>query len=60
MDISKESLEEFKEIYYKEFGERLSDDEARESAINLLSFMKILIETDRKLNKGEIPDSKAQ
>lgn len=34
--ISKTALEEFKEIYRKEYGEDISDDEAIDLAVNLL------------------------
>jgi len=30
MKLSKDAIKEFKQIYYKEFGERISDDEAQE------------------------------
>jgi hypothetical protein len=48
MNISKEDLQEFKKIYYQEFGVELNDNEAYESASNLTGFMKILIEAHAK------------
>ena len=42
MRLSKEAIKEFKEIYYKEFGERISDKEAQEMGANLLSLFKII------------------
>ncbi len=40
--LSREAIEEFKAIYQEEFGEILSDDEAREIATRLLRFFEIL------------------
>lgn len=37
MPLSKEAVEEFKEIYKKEFGKELSNQEALEKATNLLT-----------------------
>ena len=42
MRLSKEAIKEFKEIYYKEFGERISDKEAQEMGASLLSLFKII------------------
>jgi len=42
MGLSKEAIKEFKEIYYKEFGERISDEEAQEMGASLLSLFKII------------------
>lgn len=42
MGLSKEAIKEFKEIYYKEFGERISDDKAQEMGTNLLLLFKII------------------
>jgi hypothetical protein len=36
MSLSKEAIKEFKEIYYVEFGERISDREAQEMGEGLL------------------------
>ena len=47
MDISKEQLEEFKEIYHREYGKQLSDDEAYQAGMNLVNLLNILIEVDR-------------
>lgn len=40
--VSKESLEEFKKIYFKEFGKEISDQDALESATKLLRLMEIV------------------
>ncbi|MCD6297730.1 MAG: hypothetical protein J7M30_11300 [Deltaproteobacteria bacterium] len=42
MRLSKEAIKEFKEIYYKEFGEKISDQEAQEMGGNLISLFKII------------------
>ncbi len=40
MQISKEALEEFKEIYKREFGVELSDADTLDKATRLLTLMK--------------------
>jgi len=42
MRLSKEAIKEFKEIYYKEFGEKISGPEAQELGANLISLFKII------------------
>lgn len=42
MGISKEALAKFKEIYRKEYGEDISDEEALKQATSLLRLMKII------------------
>jgi hypothetical protein len=40
--LSRQAMDEFKAIYQDEFGQTLSDDEAREIALRLLRFFGIL------------------
>lgn len=40
--LSREAIQEFRQIYEAEFGERLSDDKIQEIALNLLRFFGIL------------------
>lgn len=42
MQISKEQLDEFKEIYKKTFGKEISDAAALESATKLLTLMEVI------------------
>ena len=42
MRLSKEAIKEFKEIYYKEVGESISDEEAQEMGQSLISLFKII------------------
>lgn len=42
MQLSKEAIEKFKEAYQKDFGEPVSDDEAKEMAVRLLRFVHII------------------
>lgn len=42
MRLSKQAIKEFKDIYYKEFGEKISDEETQEMGANLLSLFKII------------------
>jgi hypothetical protein len=44
MELSKERIEEFKEIYKKEYGKDLSDQEAYEAAHNLAGFAELLFD----------------
>jgi len=48
MSLSKESINEFKEIYKKEYGKELSNQEAYESATNLMGFVEVLYECAAK------------
>ena len=42
MRLSKRAIKEFKEIYYREFGSIISDEEAQEKGQSLLSLFKII------------------
>ncbi|MBU3922995.1 hypothetical protein KJ684_02035 [Patescibacteria group bacterium] len=42
MKLSKEAIDEYKDIYKKEFGEEISDEEAKEQGTKLLSLFKII------------------
>lgn len=42
MGLSKKAIKEFKEIYRKEFGKTISDEEAQEKGQKLLSLFKII------------------
>lgn len=42
MRLSKEAIKEFKEIYYEEFGDRLSDEEAQEMGGSLISLFRVI------------------
>ena len=52
MQLSKEAIEEFKEIYKKVFGEEISDQEAYEQGSRLLRLFKAIYRP--------IPKSKAE
>jgi hypothetical protein len=39
MSLSKEAIEEFEEIYYQEFGEKISEQEAQELGEGLLFYL---------------------
>jgi len=47
MNLPREAIEEFKEIYRKEFAEELSDDEASQKANNLIELFQIIAEVER-------------
>ena len=42
MKLSKRAIKEFKDIYYREFGKIISDEEAQEKGQSLLSLFKII------------------
>ena len=42
MSLSKKAIDEFKEIYEKEFGEKISDAQAREMGENLINLFRII------------------
>jgi len=45
MRITMQELEEFKEIYFKEFGIKLNDLEATKKAINVLNGVELILES---------------
>ena len=51
MEIDKESLEEFKKLWKKEFGEKLSDEEARQKADHFVNIYRAVY------GSAEFPDS---
>lgn len=42
MALSKEAIEEYKRIYRKNFGEDISDEEAREQGENLIDLFRVI------------------
>ena len=46
--LSKESIEEYQKIMKEQYGEEVSFEDAREQGENLVSFVELLIEIDRK------------
>ena len=42
MQISDEHLEKFKEVYFKEFGEKLTRQEAFEKALRLINLIRVI------------------
>ena len=53
MQLSKESIEEFKRIFKKEYGRELTYEEAYEAAFNLLGFFELLWKIDRRLKREQ-------
>jgi hypothetical protein len=54
MGLSKRAVQEFKKLYSQEFGERISDDKARELGENLLALFRVIhrpIDEDTKENR---------
>jgi hypothetical protein len=42
MKLSKKAIDEFKEIYFREFGQNITDEEAQVLGSNLISLFKII------------------
>jgi len=53
--LSREAIEEFRDIYEEEFGKRLTDDEVQEIAIRLLRFFGILNDPGPDEPRDELP-----
>lgn len=49
--LSDKAIQEYKEIFKKEYGQDLTDAEAREQGERLLKFFEILIKIDQKNKK---------
>lgn len=54
MSLSKKAINEFKEIYEKEFGGKISDAQAREMGENLISLFKVIYRPLPKLVKQNL------
>jgi len=50
MSLSKKAIDEFKEIYEKEFGEKISDAQAEEMGENLIRLFEIIYRSLPNLN----------
>ncbi len=48
MQLSKKAIDEFREIFRKEFGEELSDNEASTRATNFLELFSLIYKPVRK------------
>ena len=54
--LSREAIEEFRNIYEEEFGKRLSDDEVQQIALRLLRFFGILTDGNRSQKSDSASD----
>jgi hypothetical protein len=54
--LSKESLQQFKDIYRQEFGVELSDAAATELAVSLLTFFNHIYRPVQRAWLGELPN----
>jgi hypothetical protein len=48
MQLTKEDINKYKEIYRQEFGEDISDQEAFEQATNLINMMRVVYRPIKK------------
>jgi len=60
MRLSKESIEELKNIYYQEYGEQISNEEAQVIGESLLSLFKIIYRPIPKNSKEKPPGQNEQ
>jgi hypothetical protein len=51
--LSDKAIQEFKDIFKKEYGQDLTDAEAREQGERLVKFFEILIRVDRRTRKNK-------
>lgn len=51
--LTPESVKKFKEIYKSEYGKEISDQEAWESAHNLVNFFELLMTVDNRQKNKE-------
>lgn len=58
MQLSEESIKEFQDIFGKEFGKKLSHQEAFEVAHNLLGFFETLYKIDRRIKQSDGEEKK--
>ncbi len=56
MRLSKEAIQEFKDIYNEEFKEEISDEEAQEMCESLLSLFKIIYRPIPEDKDNKIPE----
>jgi len=52
MTLSDKSIQEYKDIFKKEYGQDLTDAEAREQGERLVLFFKTLIDIDRRVKSN--------
>ena len=53
MQLPDESIKEFQALYEKNYGQKLTWEEARDAAQNLIDLMEVLMECDIKEKKRE-------
>ena len=56
MRLSKKAIKEFKGIYHKEFGRKISDQEAQELGANLISLFKIIYRPIPEVGEQNLED----
>ena len=55
MLLTQEALNEFKAIYQRQFGEEISDDQAREMGSRLLRVFRVLLDMSDQASADESP-----
>jgi len=54
MSLSENAIKDFKEIYFKQYGKSIPDEEAQEIGQRLISLFRIIY---RPISGNEIPDN---
>jgi len=57
MELTKETIKEFQEIYKKEFGEEINEVVARERARRLLELLKVVYRPLSKHENGKLSNN---
>jgi len=60
MKLSNKAIKEFKEIYYKDFGEKLSDEKARRIAEGFLELFSIVYPYESLLDRNNYDSNDSQ
>lgn len=53
MNLSDKTVQEYKKIFKEEYGQDLTNAEAREQGERLVKFFEILIRVDRRIQKSK-------
>lgn len=59
MMVEEYLLDEFKRIYFEEFGEQISSKEAYDKFLRLINLLRVILQHQSANDKGVPPDSAA-
>lgn len=55
IDLTPEDIGEFRELYRRETGHAISDDEARAYALSILELVALVVRPNRPRDPGQLP-----